>query len=92
MVAAWTGELMQVTAIRTCLILLLAAIGTGCGSDDDPAGPMAVDGDAGDVACPSNTPPFDFGPTGLSATNEAVGVKVYLETASDKPPFYGPND
>jgi hypothetical protein len=84
---------MKLTAMRTSLALVLAAVGTGCGSDDEPNTPPGVEPDAGlDTSCPADTPPFDFGPTGLSETNEMAGVKAYLETASDKPPFYGPND
>ncbi|HKP60052.1 MAG TPA: hypothetical protein VJV78_25180 [Polyangiales bacterium] len=86
---------MKMSVLRTSLALVLMAIGAGCGgSDDNMDGALSnpMDGEDADTSCPADTPPFDFGPMGLSATNEAAGVKVYLETASDKPPFYGPND
>jgi len=45
------------------------------------------------ATCPSDTPPFDYGPMGLtSAPNMALGIKAFLVTASSRPPFKGPND
>jgi len=85
---------MKQIVTYTSLTLVLAVVGGGCGSDDEPtdgAGGAGADAEA-DTSCPADTPPFNFGPSGLSATNESAGLKVYLETASDKPPFYGPND
>jgi hypothetical protein len=89
---------MKPSAIRTGLFALLIASGgvacVACGSDDDTTD--TADGaatEAGlDMSCPANTPELNFGPTGLSAANEAMGVKVYLETASDRPPLNGSND
>jgi hypothetical protein len=73
--------------------LLIASGGVACGSDDDTADPpdAGATGDALDMSCPANTPEFNFGPTGLSATNEAMGVKVFLETANYRPPQNGSN-
>jgi hypothetical protein len=76
------------------LIVVLIAGGVACGSDDD-GGDRADGGpidDSMQTSCPDNTPEFNFGPTGLSATNEALGVKVFLDTASSRPPQNGSND
>lgn len=83
---------MKLSVLCTSLALLVLL--AGCGADDDPGtGTGGVGADAGlDTSCPPNTPPFDFGPMGLSDQDDALGLKVFLETASDKPPLYGPND
>jgi hypothetical protein len=85
---------MKPRAIRSGLFVLLIASGVACKSDGDAMDPPdAGTTDSGiDMSCPKNTPEFNFGPTGLSAANETMGVKVYLETASDKPPLFGSND
>lgn len=85
---------MTRSAIRTSLLALLIAGAFACGSDDegiDPPNDSGNDLDA-DKSCPMDTPEFDFGPTGLNATNEKMGVKVYLDTASSRPPLNGSND
>jgi hypothetical protein len=74
------------------LFALLVGFASACGSDDDGTSPSPVEMDASDTSCPVGTPPFEFGPSGLSATDKAMTMKVYLEEASDKPPLYGTND
>jgi hypothetical protein len=87
---------MTRSAIRTSLFVLLIAGAFACGSDDDGVEPPGreLDAEVTDPtkSCPAETPPFDFGPTGLGATNEVMGVKAYLDTASSKPPQNGSND
>ncbi len=86
---------MTRSAIRTSLFVLLISGAFACGSDDDSMElPHEHDADvpADDASCPENTPPFDFGPMGLGATNETMGVKAYLDTASSRPPLFGSND
>jgi hypothetical protein len=84
---------MTWSAVRTGLIVALIAGGVACGSDDDGTEPSPeLDGEMPDPSCPKDTPPFDFGPTGLNATNETMGVKVFLDEASSRPPQNGTND
>lgn len=83
---------MNLDALWTRLMIVAMGLFSACGSDDAPSDAAGTSDAELDTSCPENTPPFDFGPTGLSATNESVGLKVYLETASDKPPLYGTND
>lgn len=74
-----------------CTVLVAAA---ACG-DDSATEHHPVDGAAGSggaASCPTDTPPFEFGPMGLSTTNDADGIKVYLEDASDLPPALDYND
>lgn len=75
------------------LVVVLVVSAAACGSDESgPRSDLGDSDEALDESCPSDTPPFNFGPTGLSAVNESSGVKVFLEEASSKPPFYGTND
>jgi hypothetical protein len=85
---------MTWTAIRASLIVVLIAGGVACGSDDEGMEPHdhEVGHDMEDLSCPPDTPEFDLGPTGLNATNETMGVKVFLAEASSRPPQNGSND
>jgi hypothetical protein len=88
---------MPSTFRRGLFVLLAVSMswGTACGSDDPPNSSPNVAGSGAaimDMSCPADTPPFNFGPTGLLAANETLGVKVFLEEASSKPPFFGMND
>jgi hypothetical protein len=77
------------------LVLLIAgSFAGGCGSDDEGDDPVVDDpeGTPMDLSCPDTTPEFDLGPTGLGAANETMGVKVFLEDASNRPPLNGSND
>lgn len=82
------------SCLRTGMFVLLIASCVACGSDDGTLDPPDAGKTAApiDMSCPDNTPTFDFGPTGLGAANEKMGVKVFLEHASDRPPLNGSND
>lgn len=86
--------MMMPTPLRMVLAVALVVSASGCGSDESNphAGLGDSESDDLDQSCPSDTPPFNFGPAGLSATDETLGVKVFLEDASSKPPFFGTND
>lgn len=85
---------MTRSAIRSSLFVLLIAGAFACGSDDtDMVDPHGHGSEIEpDMSCPEDTPAFDFGPTGLAAANEEMGVKVYLDAASSRPPLNGSND
>jgi hypothetical protein len=76
-------------------VFIASIFGTACGADDameDLASTEPMDESGADTSCPPETPPFDFGPSGLSAVNEAAGIKVYLDSASARPPYNDYND
>lgn len=87
---------MVLKNVRTSCALLVALVAAACGDDDaamhaDGAA-MMPPGVADNASCPADTPPFEFGPTGLGATNDELGIKVYLVDASAMPPKHDFND
>jgi hypothetical protein len=71
----------------TSLLLIVAALGTGCGSDDGSDGQPVADYDAGDdTSCPPETPQFVTGPAGLTREDATAGIKVRLDWAQYQPP------
>lgn len=76
------------------LFVLLVAGSAACGGDDGggTAGSSGGAAGSGDMSCSPDTPELTFGPTGLGAANEMLGVKVYVVDASDRPPTNGSND
>jgi hypothetical protein len=83
---------MTWSAIRASLIVVLIAGGVACGSDDEGMEPVEPDDHGMELSCSPETPEFDLGPTGVNATNEAMGVKVFIAEASSRPPQNGSND
>lgn len=82
---------MVLKSVQTSCIALVALLVAACGADDPTnSGGVMVMSDA--TGCPEDTPPFELGPTGLGASNEALGIKVYLESASHIPPAFDFND
>ena len=83
---------MRAKVWRACTLLSALMLTAAC-EEDGPEDPIVVMEDAGDVAsaCPPTTPQFNIGPSGLSATSQELGVKVWVDDADFRPPRFGTN-
>jgi hypothetical protein len=89
-----SGCWMVLRNVRTGWALVVALLAAACADDESMVEDATTTTPPPDdtASCPADTPPFEFGPTGLGDTNEELGIKVYLESASAMPPAHDFND